>query len=379
MKALSRPEKVKVFLKDKHVGTIASYRRSLTIFEYSPSWLTEGFAVSPFSLPLKPGVQIPRDHTFSGLFGIFADSLPDGWGRLLVDRMLKRKGIQPDTVDPLTRLCIVGSSGMGALEYRPAVDLQVQGSPSDLDLIAEECRKVLIGSEKEGDIDTLLGLSGSSGGARPKIILQDGGGEWLVKFPSSRDPENIGQMEYDYNLCARECGIEIPEIRLFSSGNSPGYFGVRRFDRIPSGSGIRKVHMATVSALLEVSHRYPSLDYSSLMALTWQLTRQADQVLRMFRLMCFNIFAHNRDDHSSNFSFLHDGAAWRLAPAYDLTWSSSLGGEHATTVAGEGRNPGMEQILQIARGAGIRETKARQMAEEIREKVMSHLAGYLKN
>lgn len=378
MKTASVPEKTDLFLGEKHVGTMAPYRRSLTAFQYSPSWLQDGYAISPFSLPLKPGVQIPRDHTFSGLFGIFAGSLPDGWGRLLTDRMLQQRGIPPETVGPLERLSLVGRGGMGALEYRPAEDLAIRGSTGDLDLLAAECRKIL-GSEKDGDAAALLSMSGFSGGARPKIILKDSSGEWLVKFPSSRDPENIGQMEYDYNLCARECGIEIPEIRLFPSGNSPGYFGVRRFDRIPSGSGIRKVHMATVSALLEVSHRYPSLDYSSLMALTWQLTRQADQVLRMFRLMCFNIFAHNRDDHSSNFSFLHDGAAWRLAPAYDLTWSSSLGGEHATTVAGEGRNPGMEQILQIARSAGIRETKARQMAEEIREKVMSHLAGYLKN
>ncbi|MBR5620340.1 MAG: HipA domain-containing protein, partial [Clostridia bacterium] len=130
-------------------------------------------------------------------------------------------------------------------------------------------------------------------------------------------------------------------------------------------------------ALLEVSHRVPALDYSSLMSLTWQLTKQADDLKKLFTLMCFNVFAHNRDDHSNNFSFLCDNGNWRLAPAYDLTYSNSIGGEHATTVAGEGRKPDITDILKVAKKAGMKESHARQIAERVQETVSSRLSAYL--
>ena len=135
--------------------------------------------------------------------------------------------------------------------------------------------------------------------------------------------------------------------------------------------------MASASALLEISHRIPALDYTSLMALTWHVTRKEADVLKMFRLMCFNIFAHNRDDHSNNFSFLCKKGDWKLAPAYDLTWSNSLGGEHATSIAGEGRNPGIADILRVGKRAGIKETNARLIAEEVQEKVNNRLGKYI--
>ena len=135
--------------------------------------------------------------------------------------------------------------------------------------------------------------------------------------------------------------------------------------------------MASASALLEVSHRVPSLDYTSLMGLTWQLTRQADELLRMYTLMCFNVFAHNRDDHSNNFSFLCVDGTWRMAPAYDLTYSNSMGGEHATTIAGEGRNPSVKDILSVAKKAGISMSTARQIAGRVEQTVGQRLSRYL--
>ena len=135
--------------------------------------------------------------------------------------------------------------------------------------------------------------------------------------------------------------------------------------------------MASVSALLEITHRIPSLDYTSLMALTWQLTKKSDELEKLFRLMCFNIFSHNRDDHSNNFSYLCENGVWRLSPAYDLTYSNSIGGEHATTVAGEGKNPGLDNILQVAKKAGIKESKARDISNYIKETVNKRLGRYL--
>jgi serine/threonine-protein kinase HipA len=135
--------------------------------------------------------------------------------------------------------------------------------------------------------------------------------------------------------------------------------------------------MASVSALLEVSHRIPSLDYSSLMALTWQLTKNAAEMEKMYALMCFNVFAHNRDDHSNNFSFLYQDRQWHLSPAYDLTYSNSIGGQHATTIAGEGADPQMDDLLAVARKAGMKESTAMQTAERIRETVNDRLSKYL--
>lgn len=369
-------DRLEVYYDGQHVGTMAPYQRYLTAFEYSQEWISEGFAISPFSLPLEKGVKIAKADPFDGLFGIFADSLPDGWGRLLVDRMLRKKGEHPEEIDSLTRLSIVGQSGMGALTYKPVYQWNTKSDISDLDRLAAECKKILQSKDSD-DLDTLFALGGSSSGARPKVMVQLDDGEWIVKFPSSSDPVNIGLMEYEYNLCAKACGIEIPEVRLFSSKNSPGYFGSKRFDRKETESGVRKIHMATVSALLEVSHRVPALDYTSLMALTWQLTRQAEDLQQMYTLMCFNVFSHNRDDHSNNFSYLYDCGSWRLAPAYDLTYSNSMRGEHATTIAGEGRNPGMKDLLKAAKIAGIKESKARQIADYVREIVSDKLSQYL--
>ena len=369
-------DKVEVFFEGKKVGTMALYQRNRSVFEYSAEWIENGFSISPFSLPLKNGLKIAEAAPFDGLFGIFADSLPDGWGRLLVDRMLRKSGEKPEEIDSLTRISIVGASGAGALEYRPIRTLKASVQTDDLDQIADECRKILL-AEESADLDTLFALGGSSGGARPKITVMQDGEEWIVKFPSSDDPEDIGLMEFEYNQCAKACGIEVPATRLLVSSNCAGYFGTKRFDRVKTACGIKKIHKASVSALLETSHRVPALDYTTLMSLTWQLTKNEDEVWKMFRLMCFNVFAHNRDDHSNNFSFLFENGAWRLSPAYDLTYSNSVGGEHATTVAGEGKNPAMSDIMNAAKSAGLKETEAKNIAGQVRDTVNEMLTGYI--
>lgn len=369
--------KLEVRIGSDKIGDLALYKNRLAAFAYTPEWIRKGFSISPFQLPLKSSVFIPKYDPFDGLFGIFADSLPDGWGRLLVDRMLLREKVDPLSVGSLNRLAIVGSSGMGALSYFPSHQWKSKTGKKDFDLLAEECRKILV-SERPDDLDFLFQMGGSSGGARPKILIQLDGEDWIVKFPSSSDPADIGRMEYDYSVTAAKCGIEMPKTALFPSRKGSGYFGTLRFDRtlLPTGE-IKRIHMASVSALLEISHRIPALDYHSLMALTWQLTKDYQELEKMYRLMCFNVFSHNRDDHSKNFSFLYDQERWRLSPAYDLTYSNSLGGEHATTINGNGKNPGLEDILAVAKKAGIHQTKARAIAEEIREIVYTNLKEYL--
>lgn len=220
-------DRLEVLLDGRRIGLMAPYQRYRTAFEYFEEWLEAGSSISPFSLPLEPGVRFSKSSPFDGLFGIFYDSLPDGWGRLLVDRMLRKNGEDPDALTPLQRLSIVGASGLGALEYRPTYEMSASSGIDDLDHLAAECSKIL-SSEDSADLDELFALGGSSGGARPKIMTKVDGEDWIIKFPSSGDPDDIGLMEYEYNECAAKCGIDVPETRLFPSKKCAGYFGSRR-------------------------------------------------------------------------------------------------------------------------------------------------------
>lgn len=375
---MHRLNKVDIFYHDRQVGTMALYENRLAVFEYDGEWLRDGFSISPFSLPLEKKVFVPKIDPFEGLFGVFADSLPDGWGRLLVDRLMRRNGLNPQTIGSLERLAIVGNSGMGALTYRPVILMEnVQGDLS-LDEIAGECSRIL-NTESSENLDYLFAKGGSSGGARPKILTKVGEEDWIIKFPSSDDSQNIGKQEYDYALCAQACGLNMEEVRLFPSNKTKGYFGTKRFDRRGKGEE-GKVHMVSAAGLLETSHRIPNLDYDILMKLTLQLTRSMEECEKLYRLMCFNVFAHNRDDHSKNFTYLYEEKAqrWILSPSYDLTYSNSLGGEHATMVNGNGVNPGMEDILAVAEKTGLNVAKSQKTANEIKECVYEMLGEYIK-
>lgn len=361
---------------DRTVGILAETKDGKGAFQYDKEWLEHGFSISPLSLPLDDRVFIPKSDTLEGLFGVFADSLPDGWGRLLVDRMLLSKKIPLSSVRPIGRLGIVGKTGMGAMEYFPEwIDLEEQTKLS-LDQLSMECERILQEEESE-NLDELFRLGGSSGGARPKVLIRVDEEAWLVKFPSSYDRKTIGEEEYRYMKCAEKCKISVPEIRLFPSDHGKGYFGVKRFDR----KNGEKVHMITVSGLLETSHRIPNLDYHDLMKLTYLLTKDSRELEQMYRRMCFNVFSHNRDDHSKNFSYLYEEkeGRWMLSPAYDLTYSNSIGGEHATCVDGNGRNPQKEDLYEVGKRAGISQTKARKIAEEVEEIVRVELRDILED
>ena len=355
---------LKVFYNDILVGTLAKTPDRVVAFEYDSDWLNNGFSISPFSLPLIKKIFIPKYDPFGGLFGVFNDSLPDGWGRLLVDRLFLKNKINPNEIDNLNRLAVVQESGMGALTYKPEHRFESKNNIADYDILAQECSKILE-SQNSDNLDELFILGGSSGGARPKILTSIDNEDWIIKFPSSSDSKNIGEKEYQYSLCAKDCGINMTETRLFPSKICSGYFGIKRFDR----KNGKKIHMISASGLLETSHRLPNLDYNTLMKLTLELTRNYQDIEQLFRLMCFNVFAHNRDDHSKNFSFLFDDTKkeWCLSPAYDLTYSFSFNGEHATTINGEGKNPTLDDILAVAKNIGLKEKFAKDIALDIQK------------
>lgn len=374
---MDRLNKLEVFYHDRKVGTMALFQNRLAAFEYDSEWLTDGFSISPFSLPLEKKVFMPKIDPFEGLFGVFADSLPDGWGRLLVDRLMRRNKIDPMEIGSLERLAIVGASGMGALTYRPVIDMKLDESVLSLDEIAKECERIL-NAEECASLDYLFANGGSSGGARPKVLTKVDGEDWIIKFPSSDDRPDIGLQEYEYAKCAVECGLEMSEVRLFESKKCEGYFGTKRFDRMGSFE-IDRLHMISAAGILETSHRIPNLDYNLLMRLTLKLTKSMEECEKMYRLMCFNVYAHNRDDHSKNFTYIYEEKKkqWRLSPAYDLTYSSSIGGEHATTVNGNGVNPTQDDILAVAKNIGINPAKARSIATSIQEITHDRLGRFL--
>lgn len=347
------------------VGCLAARERQI-FFEYEPNFIKFGLDLSPFKLPLKSGVITSEDRVFDGLFGLFNDSLPDGWGRLLQDRKLMKLGLNPNNISPLDRLSYVGEHGMGALVYEPDAGSNPPSNFRDLDEVAGE---VLQFQEKDDErfIDDLLTLNGSSAGARPKILAKIDGEDWIIKFNSSFDPRDMGAIEYAYHLMAIEAGLDVPEARLFLSGKSAGYFGVKRFDRKMDS----RVHMHSISGLLHADHRLPNLDYETIMRATLQLTKSTSECKKQFRAAIFNIFSHNHDDHAKNFAYLMDeGSKWTVSPAYDLTFSGGPNGEHCTTIMGEGLNPTSYHLWQLAEICAIKKQDALRIIDEVRSAVL---------
>lgn len=352
------------------VGRLALSDRRI-LFEYDPGFLSAGLAISPFQLPLKAGVQVAPPGVFEGVFGVFNDSLPDGWGRLLLDRALERSGIAHGQLTPLDRLAHVGRSGMGGLSYEP--DLTDTGpAPAVLQLekIASDAAKVLAGAQGPV-IEQLLKLNGASAGARPKVVAQvsadrkkllhggdrlaDGYSHWMIKFPSANDAKDVGRIEYAYSLMARQAGLIMPETHLFGA-KAQKYFGIQRFDR----DGDRRIHMHSLSGLIHADHRVPSTDYDTLLKVAHVLTKDIREVEKAFRLACFNVLAHNRDDHAKNVSFLMDDKTgqWMLAPAYDLVFSYGPGGEQSMMVMGEGKAPGVSHLRDLGRKHSLKNAEA---------------------
>lgn len=344
--------KITVFHNRDLVGTLQMTPDGRSCaFEYSREWLSSGFALSPFELPLTSDMIFSEPDKFDRGFAVFEDSIPDGYGLYLIDRMLRKSGFQLRNLNPLQRLAIVGSSGMGALRYEPAVSLdsiKAGVSIEELDDIQRKALEIL--SEKgEGDESLLYYNSANSGGARPKVVMADlDGSHWLVKFRHTYDSAEIGKEEYLYMSTAAKCGINIPRIRLLKDR----YFAIERFD-IEDGMG---VHVVTAAALLKSDFRNQDADYTNLLALTGYLTQNPHQVEEMYRRMVFNLVCDNKDDHTKNFSFICRKGVWSLAPAYDITYSpKGSNGQHATSLFYDG-NPAKDLVIKA--GTRIRIPKA---------------------
>lgn len=348
----------------------------LAQLEWSLEAIARTLPVSPLYYPPEPGLMAARTRSFDGLHGFLADSLPDGWGYLLMRKRLAKLGVDIGTLSPLERLALVGDHGRGALVFKPATTPADEVESLDLDALAHDATALLMGEESRL-ADTLAGLAGGSGGARPKVQVGfDGQGHvsvgegevavghtaWLVKFRAPSDPIDIGPIEEAYACMAEAAGLTVSDHRLLPAKSGPGYFATKRFDR-PDGGG--RLHMVSLAGAIEARPDMPS-SYDVYLRATRAITRRADDVAAAFRRMVFNVLACNRDDHTRQHAYLMDPAGeWRLAPAFDLTYSPGPGGEHYLDIEGEGRRPTRAYVMSLGRKHGIDAKRVTAVIEDV--------------
>jgi len=349
------------------IGSLREIDRD-TAFAYDAGFLAMGLNPAPFRLPLRSGWQVYDRSGNMDTFGIFEDSLPDGWGRRLVDVAYHGKYGRRPTV--LERLSCVGDGGMGALSYEPEETFDDSDGAFDLASLANASMDFDAGRAVDV-LPEMRRAGGSSGGARPKAYIgfNPETGEvcaerdtlppefehWLVKFNMRREGDRAGAEEYRYHQLALAAGVNMMPCRLIET-KAGSFFATRRFDRTDGGG---RLHFASAAGLLHADFRTPGDEYAILFSLTDALTHDYSAKLELFRRVSLNVLAHNRDDHLKNFGYLMDSRGnWSLSPFYDFTHSDGPNGWQTLSVAGEGRNPGVADLKRLAADADIRPSDA---------------------
>lgn len=326
------------------VGAVAlDPATGLGVFEYEPDWIATRLELSPLLAPTSARIvrgEARSRETFLGLPPFLADSLPDDFGNAIVDAYLAREGISQDSFTALDRLVYAGGRALGALEFHPPAPAAQTPSALDLGTLVTEARRALRG-DLAGDPETalrdLFGVGTSAGGARAKAVVaidakgrvrsgsvppEPGWTDYLLKFDGTgndaHESDGYTRIEYAYHLMAAGAGITVPEARLLEEGGR-AHFLSKRFDREDG----RRVHLQSLCAMRGLDFRIVGThDYGQYLATIGDLGLGAAALGEGFRRAVFNVFAYNRDDHTKNVAFLmsRDGA-WRLAPAFDLTFS----------------------------------------------------------
>ncbi len=300
--------------------------------------------------------------------GLVYDALPDGWGLFLMDRLFRSIGRDPAIVSPLDRLSFIGDRALGALSFVPADDQALQAQTVELRTLARQAKVVITGNDREA-LRNLALIGGSPHGARPKVLVNydpfsgklstessNPGQAWLMKFQAQSEHKEVCAIEFLYSNLAKSCGLDMPDTRYFDLDSRLACFGIRRFD-IEDGM---RVPMHTLAGTLHADFRLPSsVDYTTFLRMTRLLTHDEREVQKAFERAVFNVVFNNRDDHCKNFSFrLGRDRHWRLAPAYDLTYSEGPAGEHQMDVCGEAKAPSRVNLLRLAKEAGVDDRRA---------------------
>lgn len=344
------------------LGTLADDGQHL-LFEYSAQALNEGLDLSPRHLPLQKQALGNFPRHLERLPGLFADSLPDGWGMLLMDKLFRKQGLQPEQCSPLDRLSFIGHRGLGALTYEPDTQGDVLPDTVDLFALANETALVLQGEDTQ-TLQKLAMLGGSPQGARPKVLVfydpvtsristtpMSSGSGWLVKFQALGEHKEVCAVEALYAQLASACGLDVPTTRVFDLSPQHAALGIERFDL---AQGLR-VPIHSLAGFLHADFRIPSaVDYTTFLRATRMITRDEREVQKAFERAVFNVLFHNRDDHAKNLAYRMDAQRhWKLAPCFDLTYSEGSGGEHQMNVCGEGLNITRSHLTKLALQGGL--------------------------
>ena len=213
-----------------------------------------------------------------------------------------------------------------------------------------EAERILDRDEYRGSgVEEFQYRGGSPGGARPKIFVRYDEAEWLVKFRAKMDSKHVGAEEYRYSLLAKECGIDMPETRLFENK----YFGVKRFDRV----GGKKLHVVSVAGLIGADYRVPSIDYLHIFQVCAALTYSVVELWKVYRVMVFNCLIDNKDDHAKNFAFIYQDGEWHFSPAFDLLPSAGMNGFRTTSI-NDSIEPTSDDIFVVAEKVGLNKKEA---------------------
>ncbi|MDD2764406.1 MAG: type II toxin-antitoxin system HipA family toxin [Opitutaceae bacterium] len=379
----------------REVGAVAwNDDQQVASFEYTDAFIRSGLDIAPLMMPPRRGIfSFPalNRETFRGLPGLLADSLPDRFGNRLIDLWLQQQGRAVSNFTPVERLCYIGSRGMGALEFKPALTREPrQSAPLEVaelaalarDILAERSHLAVNLQSHEGQaLGTIIRVGTSAGGARAKAVIAwnprtqevrsgqvaapEGFESWILKFDGVQDkelgdPQGFGRIEYAYHHMAVAAGIEMAECRLLEEGGR-AHFMTRRFDRAGQGG---KIHMQSLCALGHYDFNLPGAHgYEQALTTIQQLGLGYDALRTMFRRMAFNLIARNQDDHTRNIAFLMDPTGrWRLAPAFDLIWAYNSEGvwtsRHQLRVNGKQDGFVREDLLVVARQFGIKDGPA---------------------
>lgn len=387
---------------DELVGAVAwDDQRQLATFEYDPSFIDKGWDLSPLKMPIDAGARIysfpelrkqkdsPFD-TFKGLPGLLADMLPDKYGNQLIDVWLAQQGRPMDSMNPVEKLCFIGSRGMGALEFEPTqIKHKKRAYKIEMDALVDISRRMLekredfstnLSEDEENAMMNILRVGTSAGGARPKAVIayNDKTGEvksgqtnatkgyehWLIKLDGVSDAQfgtsqGYGRVEMAYYLMAIDCGIDMMESRLLEE-NERAHFMTKRYDR--EGNKTRH-HVQTWCATSHYDFNdMNSYSYEQLFQTMRSLRLDYPEAEQMYRRMVFNVIARNCDDHTKNFSFrMKKDQEWTLTPAYDICYAydpkSIWVSQHALSINGKRKNHTRNDLLTIAKSMNIKKSK----------------------
>ena len=393
---------VKVNLWGSPIGYLSQMNNGLIGFQYDEAFITSGIEVSPLKMPLSTRTySFPAlpEQTFKGLPGMVADSLPDKFGNIIIQKYLKSLGREEDSLSVLERLCYTGKRGMGALEYEPDIDIGCVSNKIDIDALTKLAAEILSEREsfriKHDDkmIAQLMQSSSSVGGARAKTLIawnsktdeirsgqiNAGAGYeyWLFKFDNIKDNKDkdiepddgeYTKIEYAYYLMAKASGIEMTDCRLYKK-NGLSHFMTKRFDRI--GEKGEKLHMQSLCALAHMDFNMPrEYSYNEAFRVMRDLRLPHHDFVQLYKRMIFNEYAKNYDDHTKNIAFLMDkNGVWSLAPAFDMTFSYRKDSvwvcEHQMLINGKSTDIKKDDLLAAAIDAGIKKSAATAYEEQV--------------